>query len=228
MKKKIILIDDSVSYCEPLCRQLEESGYLVHYSPSAEDLEDWIETFHPDILFLDIELQDNISGIDICKSLQARHSALPIIMISNHDELHIRTRAVETGAISYIQKPLSAKLLSAYVERFVSEGKQVQPQEELEIDFARQIIRFADGNISSISPTQTLILKKLYDNKGTYLSAGELMDAVWGQKSRPARAESIICNTISTLRQILMHAPTTYLRSKRGIGYGLIQESKTE
>jgi len=57
----------------------------------------------PDIIIVDISLK-NSDGIELTKSIKARHSKLPVIVLSVHDESVYAERALLAGAKAYLMK----------------------------------------------------------------------------------------------------------------------------
>lgn len=218
-----MLIDDVILYGNDLKEQLIALGYDVFYSPTAVGITSFIQEFHPDLLFLDIELHENKDGIEVCKEVSVAYPSLPIIIISSHSDPAIKEQAVSSGALSYVEKPLTARLLAAYVERYITEVEELETlSEEINIDFRQQLIYFSDGSISTISPIQTLMLRILYDKKGEYVTLEELESAVWGDINRPDNSAAVIYNNISSIRRLFKPTQNTFLRSIRGVGYLLL------
>lgn len=217
-----MLIDDYLSYGLDLSNQLKDFGYEVYYSPTAEGIFSYIEKFNPQILFLDIELNESRNGIEVCKEVSTTHKELPIIIISSHSGIDVKEKAIEVGAQSYVEKPLSSKLLAAYIERYVPENPFDALEFEIDIDFQRQLISFSDGSMATLTPVQCLMLRKLYDHLGEYVTLYDFIDTVWGRRSKPDNADAIIYNNIASIRQLLRPANNTFLRTKRGFGYYLL------
>ena len=78
-----MLIDDVITYGDDLKEKLERYGYQVYYSPTAIGIVNFINEFDPDLLFLDIELNENKNGIEVCREVNQLFPKLPIIIISS-------------------------------------------------------------------------------------------------------------------------------------------------
>ncbi|MBK1441182.1 response regulator transcription factor [Parapedobacter sp. ISTM3] len=57
----------------------------------------------PDVLLLDIELPDS-NGIELCAEILKKYPALPIIALTNHDEVVYVRKMIRSGAKGYLLK----------------------------------------------------------------------------------------------------------------------------
>ncbi len=57
----------------------------------------------PDVLLLDIELPDS-NGIELCMDILKKYPALPIIALTNHDEVVYVKKMLRSGAKGYLLK----------------------------------------------------------------------------------------------------------------------------
>lgn len=72
-----------------------------------------VEKTRPDLVLADVTLPDR-SGIELIKDIKAVQPALPVLVISMHDESLYAERALKAGAAGYIMKVEGgAKLLAA-------------------------------------------------------------------------------------------------------------------
>lgn len=222
--KKIMLIDDVITYGDDLKEKLEKYGYQVYYSPTAIGIVNFINEFDPDLLFLDIELNENKNGIEVCREVNQLFPKLPIIIISSFAGQDTKIEAIKAGALSYVEKPLTAQLLDAYIERYTTSNRVLHKQEkEMKIDFAQQFIYFSDGSIVSISPTQAQILKILDEHERKDVRFDDIKNYLWREDNQPENANAIIYNEVSRLRRIInKYTKHTFLRSIHGVGYCFI------
>lgn len=222
--KKIMLIDDIITYGDDLKEKLEGFGYKVYYSPTAVGIANFINDFAPELLFLDVELNENKNGIEVCREVSKLFPELPIIIISSFAGQDIKTEAITAGALSYVEKPLTAQLLDAYIKRY-STSVTVRPKQkkEMMIDFSQQLIYFSDGSIAGISPTQVQILKLLEEQERKNVRFEDIKNYLWRDNNQPENADAIIYNEVSRIRRIInKYTKNTFLRSIHGVGYCFI------
>lgn len=219
-----MLIDDVITYGDDLKAKLEDYGYNVYYSPTAVGIINFINEFSPDLLFLDVELNENKNGIEVCREVNNLFPELPIIIISSFAGQDIKTEAITAGALSYVEKPLTAQLLDTYIKRYTT-SVIVQPKQkkEMVIDFTQQLIYFSDGSIAGISPTQSEILKILEKQERKNVIFDDIKNYLWRDNEQPENANAIIYNEVSRIRRIInKYTKNSFLRSIHGVGYCFI------
>lgn len=113
---RAVIIDDERDARYLLQKQLnkeygEEVQVVAEAASCAEGVE-VIETQHPDLVFLDIQLSDG-SGFDLLKQLV--HHSFHLVFVTAFDRFAIK--AFEFSAIGYLVKPLHALELKKTIER---------------------------------------------------------------------------------------------------------------
>lgn len=103
--KKILVVDDDTDIRDIIHLILEEEGYEVSELADGHFIEDAVNSFHPDVILMDVMLGD-MDGRVICKELKqtAVTHNIPIIMVSAS---HKREVMQEGGckADDYLAKP---------------------------------------------------------------------------------------------------------------------------
>lgn len=232
-KVKVLLVEDTTYLGAELTAQLQALDFDVFYMNNGVSILSIVKSFHPDIVFLDVDLGETPDGISICRDLYAVYPTLPIILISSYTDPDIRIQGIKAGAKAFVGKPLTANLLEAYIELYVSKtksqglvntdkDKQVQLA-SLQISFKRGLVFYPNGDAVSISPIPAIILQLLMSNMGKEVSTEHIMNTVWGKKS-PVSSQASIYNAILSLRKILSPDTSIRLRTARGWGYSLSVE----
>src|SRR4030095_16183631 len=90
-----------------------------------------------DLLILDL-VMSGMSGIDVCAWVRER-SDTPVIVLSAHDEVELKVRALDAGADDFVTKPFGHEELLARiraVRRRVPASMQQpqQPSNQIKID----------------------------------------------------------------------------------------------
>jgi len=112
VKKKILLIDDSIEYLDAMQLLLESSGFEVFRTNQPLQSIDLIKQHQPDLVILDIMMPDT-DGLHILAELKTQtnnHSPLALI-ISGKNFAPERKRAMALGAAGYLTKPVGSSLL---------------------------------------------------------------------------------------------------------------------
>ncbi len=112
MKTRILIVDDHPLFCEGLRRMIDRHPALTvcGQAPDAVSAMKAVAELKPDLALVDISLEKT-NGIDLIKSLKAKHEDLPILAVSMHDESLYAERALRAGAQGYIMKNQPIKIV---------------------------------------------------------------------------------------------------------------------
>lgn len=104
-KHRIVLVDDHPVVLRGLAELLGEEPDLavVAQAASAAEALTAIETEHPDLVITDLVLPGT-GGVTLIQDIKARWATLPVLVLSQHDELIYAERALHAGALGYVIK----------------------------------------------------------------------------------------------------------------------------
>ncbi len=104
-KRRVFLVED-----HPVTR--EGFAQLINYQPdltvcgqadTVKLARAGIQEAQPDLAIVDISLSES-SGLDLIKDLKCQLAALPVLVLSTHDEALYAERALRAGARGYVMK----------------------------------------------------------------------------------------------------------------------------
>jgi CheY-like chemotaxis protein len=113
---KILIIDDDADFRASLTEVLEHEGYSVLAAVSAQEGLSKIASEPPDLIILDIIMENSFAGYEVNQAIKFRDEYLlerniPIVMVSSIqlDPATLYSRATEVSMITpdaYLTKPL--------------------------------------------------------------------------------------------------------------------------
>lgn len=106
----IAIVDDDESNREALRSLLRSVGFTAEAFPSAEDFLQSDHLQHTGCLILDLGLP-GMDGLKLQQHLAAAKSRIPIIFITAQDDEAARARAIQAGAVGFLQKPFRDEAL---------------------------------------------------------------------------------------------------------------------
>ena len=115
----IHLVDDDEAVRHALSHFLEESGYSVRSYPSAEIFLEEADGAVEGVMLLD-QRMTGMSGIELQSELPKRGIDLPVIFITGHGDVQTSVKAIKSGAIDFIEKPISNEVLLASIKEAFS------------------------------------------------------------------------------------------------------------
>lgn len=138
-----------------------------------------------DLLLLDLAMPGP-SGIDLIRLLQAEHPALPVLVLSMHNEAPIVTRVLKSGAAGYVTKDCAPEVLLAALRKVLAGGRFIDPA------LVDAVIFHGDdaAPAPALSPREQQILEMI----SAGLALGEIADRL-----------HLSPKTVSTHKMRLMH-----------------------
>ena len=177
MKHKIFLVDDHPLVREWLTNLLHQQTDLMicGEADNATAALAAIAATSPELAIVDISLKSS-SGVELIKNLKAQCPALPVLVLSMHDESLYAERVLRAGAHGYINKSETAQKMVEAVRRVLG-GKLYISERVAELMASRTI---TGRNSASQSPVELLsdreleVFQKLGNGIGTRQIATDL------------------------------------------------------
>ena len=123
-KPTIAIVDDDASVCRAVSRLLRSLGMNADTFTSGHEFIEHIETlpsFRPDCVVLDVQMP-GMNGLEVQDLLVRSEHPLPIIFITAHDEMGVRERALQAGAVAFLRKPFNDELFIRTIDEAIKRG----------------------------------------------------------------------------------------------------------
>ncbi|MDD4799480.1 MAG: response regulator transcription factor [Proteiniphilum sp.] len=230
-KIKVLLVDDDTLLGNTVADELNKRGYETVYLSAVYGVSEAIRQFLPDVLVFDVEIGKE-NGIETAINLFKGNPSLPIIFISSHHEDEMKEAGLMAGAVAYIDKPFTAKLLIAHIDRFTRMTKNASdtsanlfPISSMQLDMKNRALIFEDGSIVDLRPMEFNILRELTIHVNEIVSREDMYEVVW-DKDTSYYNEQSLNNYIRRLRNILEPDNKVEISLHRGLGYKLKVKSE--
>jgi two-component system response regulator MprA len=180
---KILVVDDERAVRDALRRALELQGYEVDLaSDGAEALARLAANGQVDAVVLDI-LMPGIDGLEVCRQIRRRGSAVPVLMLTARDAVGDRVEGLDAGADDYLVKPFALEELLARVRALIRRGSAsvdgVLRFADLELDPQTREVR-RDGERIDLTRTEFNLLELFMLNPRQVLTRSVIFERVWG------------------------------------------------
>ncbi len=223
MNANILVVDDERDLLELLSLNLSAEGYTITTVETGKEAISAIETERPDLILLDIMLED-ISGIQLTGKLKnsPETASIPIILLTAKDTEMDMVVGLSVGADDYVTKPFSTKVLVARIEAVLrraypdpTAGHQVLAAGDVRVMVDSRRVT-ASGESVNLTIVEYEILVALIRAGGKVLSRDDLKTHL----GTAAQSESgrIIDVHVATLRKKLGPARKV-IRTVHRIGY---------
>jgi two-component system nitrogen regulation response regulator NtrX len=175
---KILVIDDEKNICLTLQGILEDEQYQVACAISGKDGIRTFDDFEPDILLLDVKLQD-INGIEILEGVMKSDHPIPVIMISGNSSISDAVKAIKLGAFDFLEKPLSLPKVKITVKKAVEFRQLTLQMNQLREQYEREWTMIGNSRlmqdlqqvINRVAPSNAKILIRGESGTGKELVA---------------------------------------------------------
>jgi two-component system sensor histidine kinase/response regulator len=179
VEARVLVVDDIPSDVDLLSDTLSREGYDVIVATSGEAALALFQRELPDLAILDDALTD-LSGVTVCQRVKSdpvtRH--IPIIMMTEKDDVETRVRALEAGADDFLAKPtnwvdlrvrarmlIRMRQMHDMLQRSTAELVQVQHLRE---DLVDTIIHDFKSPLSTVIGALELLLETVGEELGQY------------------------------------------------------------
>ncbi len=113
---RVFIVDDDQEVRDALRLLMESVGLRVESFDSAQAFLDRFDPDRPGCLLLDVRMP-GMSGLDLQARLAAERIHPPVIIITGHGDVPMAVRAVQAGAVDFIEKPFNDQALLDSVHR---------------------------------------------------------------------------------------------------------------
>ncbi len=123
-RKTILLVDDDQDFLEQNRMLLEANGYTVRTASSGRQCLAEVEACRPDLIILDMLMEDRTEGFDVSRELRNSEytKAIPLVMITSaNDAIPFRIEPDRTWlpVDALVEKPVDPALLIEMVGRLL-------------------------------------------------------------------------------------------------------------
>ena len=115
----ILLVEDEVDIRDSCVQYLEILGYAVHGAQNSAEAFEAIEKHKPNILILDLNLKEKMTGLDILKKALELVPNAQAAILTWLGESKIAKQCYAAGAKMILEKPLPIEKFQETVEQLL-------------------------------------------------------------------------------------------------------------
>ena len=146
--RRVYIVEDDAALRRMMSRMLADSVSCIDEYESAEDFLGGYSERPRGCVLLDVKLP-KMNGLELLERTSELAPTNPVIMVSGYGDIPSAVRAVQMGALDFLQKPFRKEQLIEVVDRaFLQIESNAQAELELECLTPRErdvLIAFADG-----------------------------------------------------------------------------------
>jgi CheY-like chemotaxis protein len=117
---KILIVEDNMIIALVTQRSLESAGYeVLEVACSAEEAINICKEHKPDLILMDIQLDNGGDGVDTMIEIR-QFSEVPVIFLTGNSEIKSKEKAMSAGFSGFLIKPVQNKTLLQLIKSVLS------------------------------------------------------------------------------------------------------------
>jgi len=116
MNSTVFVVDDDIAMRDALAQLLEAAGLRVETHACGPDFLAAYGENRPGCVLLDMAMP-GMTGLEVQEALKSRGVAIPILFLTGHGDIPMAVRAVQAGAVDFLEKPIPGAVLLERVKR---------------------------------------------------------------------------------------------------------------
>src|SRR5690606_1017113 len=121
--KKILIIEDDVSFCLMMKTFLTKKGFEVFNAFSFKEATAILNDQQLDLVLTDVRLPDS-DGIEILKFIKQVNPGIQVILMTGYTDIKTAVNVMKIGAFDYVSKPINSDEILHTIHKALSEAGQ--------------------------------------------------------------------------------------------------------
>lgn len=154
---KILVVDDEPKSVKLLRLRLEEMGHVLSSAGTLTEAKAKLTGELFDLLITDVRLPDGL-GTDLVSFAKKQSSAISVIVITAYGTIQDAVKAMQAGAVDFVQKPFELEAMAMLVERSL-DGARIRAEHSYLVDQLRGGEEHSDlvGDSPSMQKVRNLV-----------------------------------------------------------------------
>lgn len=220
---KILIVEDEPQINRLIELVLFSGGYykILKAFDGIEALE-VIKKERPDLVLLDVMIP-LLDGFSVCKEIKSipELSSIQVIMLTARKMEEDVLKGFENGAIDYISKPFSNKILLARIKAHLENCKfnfSDKYYKDIVLDEIKRTVKVT-GEFVDLTKFEFEILSNFISNIGRVFSRAQLLQNLRGDEGSDISERAVDVQIVNLRRKLGMMGKN--IETVRGIGYKL-------
>ena len=162
---RVWIADDDASVRDAIAFMLDHHGMAYRLFDSAEAMLAALKPSDRGCLLLDVRMP-GMDGLALQNRLKQDGILMPVVFISGHGDISTAVRAVQAGALDFLEKPFESEVLLEKLEN------------AMEIDRAGQVgtaaVADVEGRLATLTPRERQVMEGILEGKLNKLIAADL------------------------------------------------------
>jgi DNA-binding response OmpR family regulator len=227
----ILIVEDefvSIKYLEEMILEVDfieiENIYKARDGKTAYEI---VEQNEVDLVFMDINIQGSVDGIECARDIYALDKSIPIVFTTAYKDSQTILEASQANMISYLIKPFNTSDVKVALSIAIKEISKTTDNLQLnkntnEVKIGPYLYKplekviYKDSDLVKLSTKEMEFFYKLYTNKNSFVSVESLCEYLWCEDKKDQSRS--IRELLYRLRKKL---PELSIENMPNIGYSL-------
>jgi len=213
---RVLLVEDDTMIGEAVLDVLRAEHYAVDWVRDGAMADTALHSETYDLVLLDLGLPKR-DGLQVLRSLRARHSTVPVLVATARDAVGDRVAGLDAGADDYVVKPYDTdELLArvrALIRRSAGRGEPVFSHKGVTLNPATREAEVG-GEPVTLSAREWAVLEPMLARPGVVFSRAQLEEKLYGWK------DDISSNAVEVyVHGLRKKLGSELIQTVRGLGY---------
>ena len=215
----VLVVENDQKLSTLYCSFLRQLGFNTETAADAPQAVAKLESNRIDIMLCDFDLP-GIGGSSVVDMARKNDADLPIIVMSDTNDLKSKQVAFSSGCDDYMVKPLDLNELALRISALLRRVRSVSKQ-RIVIGNAvlnRQSLTVVEGGSTvELPPKEFMVLFKLCSSPDRIFTRRDIMNDVWGIHAESG--ERTVDVHVKRLRERFSGSSSFRIETVRGMGY---------
>jgi len=226
---RVLIVEDDIKTAEAIRQGLESEGYESLLATDGDEGFSQISSGTFDLIVLDWMLPGR-HGIELVKSIRARGSKPPVLLLTARDAVEDRVVGLDSGADDYLVKPFAfAELLARLRALSRRASREESPRRQIgDLVLDMHLRRVWRGSQEiTLTPRELDVLGCLMRYAGEVVTRQMLAQEIWREPNRATPLDNVIDVHLAHLRKKVDEGRASRLiHTVRGVGFMLREASE--
>ncbi len=184
---RLLVVDDDPELLRFLLEEFSNENTECVSANCGSDALKHLRQSRFDLVVLDWTLPD-FEGIEVCRRLRSSGDTTPVLMLTAHDDVDDRVKALDLGVDDYLTKPFELKELHARVRARLRRSQYASSERikdtlslgDLHIDLIERNVLRGEKELS-LSQREFDLLAYLVKHNGEVRTRQQILEDVWGK-----------------------------------------------
>lgn len=224
---KVLLVEDEPDLGKAIKQRLKQEKYVVDWVLDGTEAWEYLENQWTQYTLAIFDwLLPGLSGLELLRRLRARHSTLPVLMLTAKDQMEDKVAGLDAGADDYLVKPFGVAELLARLRALQRRSPQLQTQQltvgSFTLDYSTRTVCFqntlGEKPVIPLTTKEFQLLEYFMKHPNHIVTSDQIRNYLWEVSAEPI--SNVVAAQVRLLRRKLASSGCfDSIETLHGMGY---------